>query len=134
VKELSEPGMHHIVGLQNGHICCFASVLSCTEPDLNRKLIPVLYIYELHVLPSFQKLGLGKWLLEEVIGLRMTNWEGFTRCRRIMLTCQTANISALSFYTKHGFQPDQICPSRCLSKSEAAQIGYQILSKIIERL
>ena len=41
----------------------------------------------------------------------------------------SANISALSFYRKIGYENDEICPSRGTSK-EDAKADYEILSKV----
>lgn len=131
IKDLSEPGMHHLIFRKDGQICCFLSVLACKEANLRRRLIPVLYIYELHVLPAYQRHGLGAWLLNCIITRHLTAISVFSECVRVMLTCHTANERAMAFYLKHGFQPDEVCPSQCLSKTEAARTGYKILSKPI---
>lgn len=131
IKDLSQHGMHHIVIRTDDtkKIVCFVSLLACQEMNMRRKLEPVMYIYELHVLPEYQGLGLGKWMLSSLIPAVYRLLDPFKSCIKFMLTCQTANSKALQFYYKYGFTPDEICPSRCLSKTEASQLGYQILSK-----
>lgn len=134
IKDLCEPGMHHIIFRSNGNICCFLSVLSCKEANLKRRLQPVLYIYELHVLPKYQRSGLGAWLINQIIFKYLASQPAFQGCKKVMLTCHTTNEKAMAFYLKHGFDPDEICPSRCLSKTEATRIGYRILSRPLNTL
>lgn len=128
-KELSEPGMHHFV-LQDGDaIVSFFSILSCHEPNLRNIPIPTLYIYEFHVGEGYQRKGLGRWqlsVIEQLMALPQ-----FRQCRKIMLTCHTENKDAMTFYQKHGFTPDEICPSRCCSAEEAERTGYYIMSKTV---
>lgn len=132
IKELSEPGMYQVVLRDDERIACFMSLLSCKEANLKRKLIPVAYIYEFHVLPECQGKGLGAWMMS--ILKRIHEVPEFSACQKLMLTCQRGNTKALAFYQKHGFVPDEICPSRCLSKTEAIQTGYYILSQSIKNI
>lgn len=132
IKELSQPGMHHFVVRLDTKLVCFVSVLACKEMNMARTLEPVLYIYELHVLPEYQGLGLGKWILSSLVPSVQHSLDAFKSSVKVMLTCQTANSKALEFYLRSGFTPDEICPSRCLSRTEFSQLGYKILSRPIK--
>ncbi len=134
IQELSTEGMYHIIAKRNDRIACFSSVLSCKEEDLAGIPVPVMYIYELHVLPEFQRLGLGAWLLDHVlVDLASKKPSSFRDCTKMMLTVQTSNTVALSFYKKHDFAPDEICPSQCLTSEETKRLGYMIMSRPIRR-
>lgn len=128
IEELRQTGMTHLVVREGSKIVCFASVLACTEDDLDDNPRPVIYIYEFHVCPEFQKQGVGTWFLQQVL-LKLPLEPEFRHCTQFMLTVQTGNEAACSFYRKHGFRPDEVCPSQCLEPEEASELGYLILSK-----
>jgi len=129
IEELSQPGMHNLTlrNLRDGSLMAFASVLECTEPDCDDHPIPVLYIYEFHVLPAHQGQGIGLWLLDKVIDWVLTR--SVKNCQKIMLTVQTANIRAVKFYERLGFAADPICPTQCLPQEKAKSLGYMIFSR-----
>lgn len=103
-----------------------------SEPDLQDKLIPCLYWYELQVLKGYQGYGIGSRMvlfIEEIARLNSQH------CQKIMLTAfkalprNRAYRSPIEFYGRWGFKPDQISPSRCLSPRAAALYDYEIMSK-----
>ncbi|KAK1925781.1 acyl-CoA N-acyltransferase [Papiliotrema laurentii] len=78
-----------------------------TEETLGSRDVEVVYCYELQMKPEARGQGLGKVLMDEL--------EEIGRDRgmaKSMLTCMKKNTSALSFYLKQGYQPDEIDPTR----------------------
>lgn len=129
IKELSQPGMHHITvrSLHDRSLVAFASILECSEPDLDERPIPVLYVYEFHVLPIYQGQGVGRWLIDRVIDGILER--SAKNCQKLMLTVQIANTKAVKFYAKLGFTADPICPTVCLPQEESKDLGYMIFSR-----
>ena len=64
-------------------------------PDLDPRDVEIRRIYVLH---RYQGLGLGRWLMEEVLHMAKVNG-----CRRVLLGVYSLNESALTFYARLGF-------------------------------
>ncbi len=62
-----------------------------------------MWVWDLHVAAAYQRRGLGRRLLEEVV--RMAEREG---CRVVGLETQTTNVPAITFYRRAGFQIEGI--------------------------
>lgn len=78
----------------------FVSYLPTHEPDL-----PVLYIYELHLQPQYQRHGLGKLLLTLVQSIAMN-----AGIEKIMLSVFRRNQNAWQWYFRRGFEVDAFSP------------------------
>ncbi|KAJ1672943.1 hypothetical protein EV182_006187, partial [Spiromyces aspiralis] len=131
-KELVDPLARYIVICEAGGECpnsiaAFAAFqLSFEETEVNgvERELPIIYCYELHVLPRHQGKGLGTYLMEllQEIGSR---WN----MQAIFLTVFKENWQALKFYQRLGFKPDPISPSQYLGGKYADNYDYEILSK-----
>ena len=100
----------------------FCSFMLCQE-----MLLPVIYIYEIHLFDreGCRGNGVGKKLMElvETIGRRA----GIVKS---MLTVFTANVRAEGFYRSLGYSEDQISPrARVLRSGKVKKPAYFILSK-----
>lgn len=85
----------------------------------------VIYTYELDILPAFQKLGLGKRLLDvaEEFGRRVG-------VEKAMLTVFDSNKGARRFYEREGYGLDEISPEpKVLRNGTIKPSTYHILSK-----
>ncbi|KAK8858683.1 hypothetical protein IAR55_002912 [Kwoniella newhampshirensis] len=121
----------------------FSSFRFDTEETLTPRDAEVIYCYELQLAPSVRGQGSGKLLI--------THLEQIGRGReldKVMLTCLKSNTTALAFYTKHGYVPDEIDPTRMAEEEEwsdddeasqgvdggdeARQVDYVILSKSLK--
>jgi ribosomal protein S18 acetylase RimI-like enzyme len=73
--------------------------LVATAPDLPISLAPGdLEIRRIYVLHRYQRLGLGRWLMEEV-----QRWAEAAGYRRLLLGVYSRNEKALAFYERSGF-------------------------------
>ncbi|KAK6333168.1 hypothetical protein TWF718_010991 [Orbilia javanica] len=85
----------------------------------------VIYTYELDILPAYQKLGLGKRLLDvaEEFGRRVG-------VEKAMLTVFESNKGARRFYEREGYDLDEISPEpKVLRNGTIKPPTYHILSK-----
>ncbi|WVQ96638.1 hypothetical protein IAU59_003743 [Kwoniella sp. CBS 9459] len=100
-------------GEEGDPILGYCSFRFDTEETLSPRDAEVVYCYELQLSPSLRGQGLGKILIShlEDIGRR----RGMDKS---MLTCLKGNTDALSFYTKQGYQPDEIDPTRMAEEEE----------------
>lgn len=103
--------------------------------------------YELQLAPSARRLGLARRLMDalEGIGRRRGMAKSMLTClvgeyaalgrvivrgRRGAIPLTAANTSALAFYDRQGYTPDEIDPTRCAEEEgEQADYSYRILSK-----
>jgi ribosomal protein S18 acetylase RimI-like enzyme len=92
--------------------------------------VPVLYVFEIQLIPAFRRKGLGKHLTGL---LELVAWQtGMEWC---MLTCLKENVAAVNFYTKLKYEIDETDPSMneyidvSPEEWESGQVGYQIMSK-----
>ncbi|EPS38746.1 hypothetical protein H072_7473 [Dactylellina haptotyla CBS 200.50] len=89
----------------------------------------VIYTYELDIVPSHQKLGLGKKLLDvaEAFGDKVG-------VEKAMLTVFDSNKGARRFYEREGYDLDEISPeAKVLRNGLVKPPTYHILSKPYER-
>nr|XP_031864304.1 uncharacterized protein CI109_000217 [Kwoniella shandongensis]KAA5531376.1 hypothetical protein CI109_000217 [Kwoniella shandongensis] len=116
----------------------FSSFRFDTEETLSTRDAEVVYCYEVQLSPKARGLGLGKLLIDhlEEVGKRR-------EMDKVMLTCLKSNTTALNFYTKHGYTPDEIDPTRMAedeeydseseedggTDEEDSEVDYVILSK-----
>ncbi|GMK56001.1 hypothetical protein CspeluHIS016_0210570 [Cutaneotrichosporon spelunceum] len=113
----------------------FASFRFDTEDTMGAEDVEVVYCYELQLSERARGAGLGTVLMAELEGI------GARRgMAKAMLTCLANNNSALAFYAKAGYTPDEIDPTRIAeeggwedvdSDGEDRRPDYRILSKLL---
>lgn len=87
---------------ENG--CIFASFSSFLyDIDFKR---PVLYLYEIQLKEEFQGLGIGKWIIHQLLHNANKNF-----LSKLALTVQKKNVKAIQFYERLGFEIDETDPS-----------------------
>ncbi|WVF69136.1 hypothetical protein IAT40_003910 [Kwoniella sp. CBS 6097] len=89
-----------------------------TEETLSPRDAEVIYCYELQLSPSLRGQGLGKILINHLVEIGRRR--GLDKS---MLTCLKRNKDALSFYSKQGYHPDEIDPTRMTEEEEWADEG-----------
>ncbi|KAL7791348.1 acyl-CoA N-acyltransferase [Trichoderma ceciliae] len=121
-KEMKSPDLRYIVVRDgSGTVKGFTSLMPTFE---NHE--PVLYCYEVHLLPDLQGSGLGKHLVNFLITIA----ENIPSTKKVMLTCFTSNINGLRFYQKIGFTKDDFSPrDRTLRGGKVVRPDYVILSR-----
>jgi ribosomal protein S18 acetylase RimI-like enzyme len=123
-KELMELDSRYILLLLDSVKVGFCMYQLSTEESVDHDTdIPVLYCYELHLLPQVRGQGHGKRLMQtmEAIG-RQHNM------LKVMLTTFKANTTAIAFYNSIGYSIDGISPSRYVPSND---YDYEILSKVL---
>ncbi|EJT97922.1 hypothetical protein DACRYDRAFT_84258 [Dacryopinax primogenitus] len=93
----------------------------CMDDDWKGDECEVLYCYELQVASPARRLGVGKFLVDQLILLAREY-----KMRKVMLTCLKANTHALAFYASQAFTIDPISPSQ-LPKREMSDAGITTL-------
>ncbi|CAO1613930.1 unnamed protein product [Sympodiomycopsis kandeliae] len=91
--------------------------LFCDRNDYPKKVLPVIYCYEIQINSQYRGIGLGRQLMYFIEELGRLN--GMVKC---MLTVFEANHPAKEFYYRFGYDEDGISPK---PKENA---GYLILS------
>jgi ribosomal protein S18 acetylase RimI-like enzyme len=117
--ELFHEESRYIVAFEGDEPLAF--ILLRFELDEER---PILYVYELQLSSSIQRIGLGTRMLQTT--------EVLARCLGlvgVMLTVQKKNRVALSFYRRLGYQHDCSSPDVVLSGRDGAY-DYFVLSKL----
>ncbi|WWC70880.1 uncharacterized protein I206_104832 [Kwoniella pini CBS 10737] len=89
-----------------------------TEETIESRDAEVIYCYEVQLENKSRRMGLGKILLNilEEIGKKR-------ELDKIMLTCLKSNETALAFYTKQGYIPDEIDPTGMEEESSDIEEG-----------
>ncbi|WVQ83014.1 hypothetical protein IAT38_005152 [Cryptococcus sp. DSM 104549] len=116
----------------------FAEFRFDTEETMEGSDVEVVYCYEVQLQPQTRGAGLGKVLMDLIdeIGKR----RGMAKT---MLTCLKSNTSALRFYEKSGYTPDEIDPTRVAAEysdddededADDEEADYVILSKELKRV
>jgi len=94
-KFLDDPRHHIVVAISNATIVGFASAVHYIHPDKP----PELWINEVGVAPSHQKLGIGKAIMKEMLNL------GYgLGCRNAWVLTDRSNEPANRLYTSTGGQ------------------------------
>ncbi|KAL9480027.1 hypothetical protein ACSS6W_004813 [Trichoderma asperelloides] len=121
-KEMKSPDLRYIlVKDESGTVQGFTSLMPTFE---NHE--PVLYCYEVHLLPDLQGSGLGKHLMNFLITIA----ENIPSAKKVMLTCFISNTNGLRFYEKIGFTKDGFSPrDRVLRGGKVVRPDYVILSR-----
>ncbi|KAL7962022.1 acetyltransferase [Trichoderma compactum] len=121
-KEMKSPDLRYIlVKDDGGAVKGFTSLMPTFENHS-----PVLYCYEVHLLPELQGSGLGKHLMNQLITIA----ENIPSTKKVMLTCFTSNLNGLNFYEKLGFAKDDFSPrDRTLRGGKVVRPDYVVLSR-----
>lgn len=121
-KEMFSPQSHYIIVMNNmddtRRVAAFLHY-QFTWDDEDEPTQGVVYCFELQVESSFQRNGLGKYLMSALKDIAE-----YWRMSKILLTCFKANINAMQFYIRQGYLVDSSSPSRWGHKDAP----YEILS------
>ncbi|KAJ3488869.1 hypothetical protein NLG97_g6106 [Lecanicillium saksenae] len=108
-----------------GDIRAFTSFMPTFEDNQ-----PVIYCYEIHLLPDMAKTGLGKLLMGHVTAAA----DRIETLEKTMLTCFVSNAHARRFYENLGFDVDESSPRpRRLRRDKVIEPEYVILYKRTKR-
>ncbi|KAK0724699.1 acyl-CoA N-acyltransferase [Lasiosphaeris hirsuta] len=123
LKEMASPDLRYIlVRDQETHtIRGFTSLMPTYEEGQ-----PVIYCYEIHLKPELQGTGLGSLLMS----FHTTVAANIPIVTKVMLTCFLANQRGVAFYSRLGFEKDEISPvPRKLRYGKVFTPDYVIMSK-----
>eukprot|EP01100_Stratorugosa_tubuloviscum_P010151 TRINITY_DN4331_c0_g1_i1.p1 TRINITY_DN4331_c0_g1~~TRINITY_DN4331_c0_g1_i1.p1 ORF type:complete len:145 (-),score=54.79 TRINITY_DN4331_c0_g1_i1:57-491(-) len=84
--------------------------------------IPTLYCWEIQIMSSWQKKGLGSHIVQQLINLAKE-----CKMHQILLTVQSVNQIALNFYQKLGFNQIYSSPR------DLSEPGYVVMQLFINR-
>ncbi|KAM3514002.1 hypothetical protein MY11210_002319 [Beauveria gryllotalpidicola] len=115
---LNESATENSDGGGGGEIRAFASFMPTWEDNK-----PVVYCYEIHLLPELEGTGLGRLLMSHVT----TAADRIGALHKTMLTCFTANARARRFYEKLGFAVDDSSPRPRRLRDKLVEPEYVIL-------
>ncbi|KAM3532628.1 hypothetical protein NHJ13051_000091 [Beauveria bassiana] len=101
-----------------GEIRAFTSFMPTWEDNK-----PVVYCYEIHLLPELEGAGLGRLLMSHVT----TAADRIGALHKTMLTCFTANARARRFYEKLGFAVDDSSPRPRRLRDKVVEPEYVIM-------
>ncbi|DBA69618.1 hypothetical protein WJX79_002434 [Trebouxia sp. C0005] len=105
----------------DGEVCRVAYVHFRFEVE---DAVPVLYVYEVQIVPGMQRKGLGAFLMTLLKLVAKKN-----QLEAIMLTVMNANTAAMKMYTKLGYKLDPTSPSQADPVSHMEDpTGYEIMS------
>ncbi|OAA44544.1 Acyl-CoA N-acyltransferase [Beauveria brongniartii RCEF 3172] len=116
VTTSDEPATENSGG--DGEICAFTSFMPTWEDNK-----PVVYCYEIHLLPELEGTGLGRLLMSHVT----TAADRIGALHKTMLTCFTANTRARRFYENLGFAVDDSSPRPRRLRDKVVEPEYVIL-------
>jgi len=88
-KQIQDPSILFIIAKENNTLLAMCNT--------NKVEGEIINIQRLHVIPKYQRRGIGSMLLEEVI-------RSFPKLKSIQLEVEKQNWQAISFYHKHGFK------------------------------
>ncbi|KAK1821532.1 hypothetical protein LTR12_004093 [Friedmanniomyces endolithicus] len=131
LREMRDPEMRYLLVSRNGDSSSIGDrvegFLSFMITHDSHPPVPVLYIYEIHLMESLRKVGLGAHLMQlaEDIARRVG-------LRKAMLTCFLSNSKARIFYEKRGFTRDVCSPDDRQTRKRIVEVDYVIMSKAVE--
>ncbi len=124
MKQSNSNGEDSTTSHATSPIVAFLSFLPTPEPPY-----VVLYIYELHLIPSVRRGGLGTHLMK--VAEHVARSVGVAKT---MLTVFTSNVEGEAFYRRLGYSEDEISPpEKRLRKGVIIMPEYRILSKLMNR-
>lgn len=121
-KELRLPDLRYVLlrQSQDGLISGFMSFMLTFEDGYE-----VVYLYEIHLRPELQGLGVGKEMIAT-----LESAGKYAEVNKAMLTVFKANEKALHFYEKLGYEEDDFSPRpKRLRNGIVKEADYIILSK-----
>ncbi|KAK3680528.1 hypothetical protein LTR37_021180 [Vermiconidia calcicola] len=89
-------------------------------------VVPVSYVYEIHLTEDLRKKGLGTHLMHLVEDIAAN-----VGMKKVMLTCFLTNTKALHFYEKLGYAKDASSPEDRKTRKALIKMDYVILSKSV---
>ena len=87
-------------------------------------VVPVLYIYEIHLSQALRGMGLGAYLM-----LLVQSIAARVEVAKVMLTCFLSNRHARDFYRGRGYIPDACSPEDRVTRKTVVEVDYIIMSK-----
>jgi ribosomal protein S18 acetylase RimI-like enzyme len=90
--------------------------------------MPVLYVYEVHLVEDARGKGLGKKLMN--VARNIATQVGVDK---VMLTCFLSNTAALNFYRRLGFEKDVCSPEDRRTRKKTIKVDYMIMSEHVEK-
>nr|OQO27499.1 hypothetical protein B0A51_04297 [Rachicladosporium sp. CCFEE 5018] len=90
-------------------------------------LVPVLYIYEVHLAESLRGLGMGAHLMQlaEDIAAKI-------KVEKVMLTVFVSNSKALGFYRSRGYAVDACSPEDRKTRNKIVKTDHFIMSRAVK--
>ena len=89
--------------------------------------VPVLYVYEIHLLAALRGSGVGTTLMRLIEGVAQR-----VGVKKVMLTCFVSNAKAMEFYHKLGFAADPCSPGAKVTRTKRVEADYVIMSKVVQ--
>ena len=111
----------HDAGQVTSEIVGFASFMLTHAPPE-----PVIYLYELHLRPSYRSQGLGAHLLRTIEAIGRS-----VGVQRAMLTVFKSNVDARKWYAKQGWTIDCTSPADVELRGGTRECDYEIWSKVL---
>lgn len=105
----------------------FQGFLSFMLTHDSSPVVPVLYIYEIHLTDRVRGKGMGKFLVHvaEAIAQKF-------EVEKVMLTCFKSNMKAAAFYRGLGYDVDACSPGDRRTRNKVVKTDYWIMSKDVK--
>ncbi|KAK5171881.1 uncharacterized protein LTR77_003518 [Saxophila tyrrhenica] len=89
--------------------------------------VPVVYVYEIHLLPELRQCGLGGHLMQVAEDVARA-----TGVEKVMLTCFVANETVRRWYEGRGYGVDVVSPEDRMTRRKVVKADYVIMSKAVK--
>ncbi|KAK6414220.1 hypothetical protein LTR81_011935 [Elasticomyces elasticus] len=130
IREMNEEDMRYLIirscDVEDKEIKGFLSFMFTYDSEPR---VPVLYVYEIHLVDSLRKFGLGKHLMK-LAG----SFAKRIGVEKVMLTCFLSNRTALYFYSRRGYMQDASSPEDRKTRNGVVEADYIILSKKVSEI
>jgi ribosomal protein S18 acetylase RimI-like enzyme len=128
LREMKEEEMRYMrVYSRDGQSRELLGFLSFMLTHDSTPLMPVLYIYEVHLTEALRGRGLGKHLLQAAEDVATK-----VGVEKIMLTCFKSNENAYNFYKHFGYVVDECSPEDRKTRNKTVKADYVIMSKRVD--
>lgn len=87
-------------------------------------VVPVIYIYEIHLAESLRGIRLGQHMMALVEGIAKK-----VGVSKVMLTCFLCNEKAHGFYKSLGYAKDVSSPEDRKTRNKVVKVDYEVMSK-----